>query len=945
MATKRDAAPRPPEPRVPTHLVPARPRTSEGSPAALFRIGPYDVLRALVRGPGAWLVEARTPAGDPVLLQLAHLRAPRGAADPMARHQLERSLAAATAQLFSEAEVQVSAHGGVDRDDGARVLFWALPWRVDADRLAYAALYVERVENLVSASVALTRRLARRHVLGRLEPLLSEHFVIVRPGGADLACAPLHVPPGWLAPETPSPRLAPEELASGRVDKKGDLWRLGHALTGLAAEIGGPPSSLAGLFERLLHADPEARPPRATEVLVELEALQSRLERGLQLTPPPGTSRTVRLDVLGPEDLSALLLAASGESTQFEPADPLEPFLPVPLRRLSESTSEVAATAPGEEAATERPGEIAWAPALDDGGAQTLLELVSRELTWRELHLVGAPADAPTLAARAARHGGQLELTAAGAEEAHLLDLTELAAACQPLPAEAWPSQVRGAFDRLLVSTAELPVPLASELPSEAEETLDTAAPHRPDPDPRRPPRGPVTEPGAPEVALDTGRHEPSDDEGGPTALIAADDALAIAYSHSRGQPVLDGPSIAAGEVSAIAPPHGHGEDRGDLDGASVAGDDALAVESLEIIAELPKDTLVDHASPLLPEHLPAALAPSTFPVEEETLTVRRRTTPRSPSAAREPLGSEIGAAVRARVPLERETSTGVLLRQVVGSEATVPLGARAEKRAPAQRPTERPQRPPKVFAALIALALLGGVTLAARERGQVRGPEISAAHVVTLEVSPPSAVVTSEVDGRVLGRGPLRFAVAPGAELPVLVAADGFEPQRIVLPDRGLIATTLAPLPADARLCTVRFSGAAPALEVLGSGNADAGALELRGAVVVRAQAGARAGGAWLVRCPELGGAPEVQLSSAPPRSASLRFEAPAGARVFADGRELGPLPATHTTRQAFTEVRLELPGGASQRYWVSSRGDARVSLPGLPAGAAARSTESAAP
>jgi hypothetical protein len=172
-----------PEAIVPTRLV-DRPRRKAALPpvsieadgSVLFAVGPYSVTRALVRAPGAWIVEASDPNGEQVLLQLAHLRPLANEAERAIRTHLEQTVLSRTTALLDEPDRVVLAHGGIDRVDGTRVLFWAMPMMDHVDRLQNPLKHVDTLDQLINAGLELAERLARRHEIGRFEPLLTEHL-------------------------------------------------------------------------------------------------------------------------------------------------------------------------------------------------------------------------------------------------------------------------------------------------------------------------------------------------------------------------------------------------------------------------------------------------------------------------------------------------------------------------------------------------------------------------------------------------------------------------------------------------------------------------------------------------------------------------------------------------------------------------------------------------
>ncbi|CAN0535202.1 unnamed protein product, partial [Laminaria digitata] len=74
----------------------------------------------------------------------------------------------------------------------------------------------------------------------------------------------------------------------------------------LASAFDTVPQGLDRLIKRLTERDPTARPPRATEVVVELESIHAALSKGLPLVPLEGTP-TISMQALPIEALSALM--------------------------------------------------------------------------------------------------------------------------------------------------------------------------------------------------------------------------------------------------------------------------------------------------------------------------------------------------------------------------------------------------------------------------------------------------------------------------------------------------------------------------------------------------------------------------------------------------------------------------------------------------------------
>lgn len=423
-----------------------------GPMPAWFRVGPYEVLRPLVRAPGAFFAEARGPNQETVLLQMTPMRAVHGDSDAAARQNLEQFLAQKTAALFQDQDMVVMAHGGATREDGARVLFWAMPWRPEAERLGNAPLYVEGAEHLLVLCLSLARRVARRHVLGGHEPLLTEHVVAVQSTRADLIAVPVAVPSAWLAPEAPTPRWAPEERETGEPCRSGDLWRLGHTMGALASAFDTVPQGLDRVVRKLTEREPAARPPRATEIVVELEAIHAALSKGLPMVPLEGTP-TISMQTLSLDTLSALMQAALGHTTcemAPEPALLLEPRVDAPVEVTLDDSAEPTiqdlpmvriAEAPAPQLADtlmlDRVPPWAFFFTLDQ--LRSFLRLTAADLERRELAYVFGT--------------GAVQLALPPQDTSYTLDLVALAHACHGTPASEWGLVVRRGLDGLLETT------------------------------------------------------------------------------------------------------------------------------------------------------------------------------------------------------------------------------------------------------------------------------------------------------------------------------------------------------------------------------------------------------------------------------------------------------------------------------------------------------------
>lgn len=289
----------------------------------LFEVGAYRILRGLVRAPGAWLVEAEDPAKRRTLLQLAQLRPINSVTDRIERGQLEQTVLGQSTTLLDEEDQVILAHGGVDRIDGTRVLFWALPLPEQVDRLASPASQIETVDRLLSVGIEIGRRCARRNALGRTEPLLNEQLFLVTDRRAELVGVPVHLPPSWLATDMPRPRLAPEERDSDEAPTTlGDVWRLGRALSTLSGAFEPLPERVRSLLGRMTAPAPD-RVQRVEDAVAALSTVRAELQAASPPSPIHGTTSVTAAMPL--EVVSELVVQSMGDSTRVEAADPAVP--------------------------------------------------------------------------------------------------------------------------------------------------------------------------------------------------------------------------------------------------------------------------------------------------------------------------------------------------------------------------------------------------------------------------------------------------------------------------------------------------------------------------------------------------------------------------------------------------------------------------------------------
>ncbi|MEM7678302.1 MAG: hypothetical protein AAF449_20105 [Myxococcota bacterium] len=230
------------------------------------------------------------------------------------------------------------------------------------------------------------------------------------------------------------------------------------------------------------------------------------------------------------------------------------------------------------------------------------------------------------------------------------------------------------------------------------------------------------------------------------------------------------------------------------------------------------------------------------------------------------------------------------------------------------------------VILAGVAGIVLGAVGLRAFDRATappLASYVATSANELMIDAMPPSAVVISERDGLILGPVPLAMMVPSGIDVAVLITARGYEPQRLVLPDRGSISTRLTRLPPNADACAVDLPTSAGArYEGIEADIVSGGNFRVRGAAVVRIPGE----GAWAVRCPPLGGGHlTVHRQTLP--MVSLAIDAPIGSTVFMNGNEVGTAPLRRPVRGAFTEITLR-EGDKTMTRWIPTTEPVAVSM-----------------
>ncbi|MEM1024523.1 MAG: hypothetical protein AAGD10_08555 [Myxococcota bacterium] len=353
-------------------LIPA-PR-SMGSAAELESVGPWSVLRRLLRAPGVDLYEAEQ-GKTRALLQVVDLRPARPHEDE-ARVKFTQSVQQLTAASTPDPDAELLDHGVSERAQGGSALYWALPWEADAALLAASGPELEAADELVILAHDLLERLVRRHEKKRRDPLLSEALIATQgERGVHLMGFPIVVDPRWSDDEMTPPRFArPEIRPEGPLARpEGDLFRLGRCLEEIGHRLESVPEPLVEMIRRF------QKPPagegygsarEAIEWLEEKDATGQLGVRSKTLSRPRIASAQTIVETRGP-GLDVEMLREStpwttadhtlddpevvdqpDEKTQATVAPAKTQIVPSPQGRDSEKTIRVKRSSPPEDAET-----------------------------------------------------------------------------------------------------------------------------------------------------------------------------------------------------------------------------------------------------------------------------------------------------------------------------------------------------------------------------------------------------------------------------------------------------------------------------------------------------------------------------------------------------------------------------------------------------------------
>ena len=869
---------------------------SNGTAEVDGRYGPYRVIRSLVRAPGAWLVEGRNDSEKRCILQLARCKP---ASDPKAKRDRQdyvNMIDAATKHLGNDPDIELLGHGAADEPDGSLMLYWALPWVEGADGLGRA--YVNSPARLAEVALGLIKHMETRHERGRLAPTLTEQTLVLRPGrGPTQVGLPLHLPPGWLTSDVPAPRLAPEERDRSEPRLTGDLWRVGRTLRALGAQMTDWPESLKTFVDKMDAESIGDRFDDARAAVTELDGLKSTLE----------SSRDDPADDLLPPPLPQ---AEGRGDTQISAGPP-----PLPTPPSDDLTRRLAQGAPiGKDAATVRL-ELGSKERRDlfgtDGAAPTEPAGDGGEDAGFGETLIDQPAPHIPQARATRNNGGDVPDPEATIQDISLKNLSredddpnsrnkepptrstvwdKADAAAPPATKPVGPkgtvvgvrlinepTGLRGGSKDLNMPSLLPPpgMPGSPEASGQDPSLLPPPQPHNAMHGAQMLPgpmvQGHMPNPGMPNPAMQNpGLQNPAMQTPGMQNPAMQNPAM---QNPGMQNPMMPSPGM---QNPAMANPA--------MGSPGLPGAHNPAMPGMQNRAS--------YGHPTVP-----AITPMPGVAAEAGRYGRTPTTNLPPGA--DAYGPPTSADVNAPTPGSSSIS---ILIAVVFFVAGVAAAVAGQTLLPNQAATDPKKQPLKV-------------------------QSIHPAGEVLLQASPANAVVVSERDGQILGQTPMRFLVPSDVEYAVLVTADGHEPTRLILPTRGRLRTDLVPL--DERPpCRIRLT--TPEQEKLVGVGADVEIGDLygiNGAAVLRSPSGA---GAWLVRCPALGGRASLTLPVRPaPALFKMSVMSPAGAEIAIDGQEKGKVPFKEDLKARFVRVKATTLRSGEAERWIPLFTTTRLKMP----------------
>ncbi len=905
------------------------------------RYGTCTLFKELVQAPGCILAEGRNPAGEPVLLQLVPLTEARDAAAISKREDYVHMVARATELLAAHESPRVLANGLLQAEWGDE-LYWVLPWIDGAQRLGFAQGQVESSDHLVQAACGLLERVQRRHDQGRLFPLLSASTVLLHPSaGVDVAGLQVHLPSEWLKDGLEPSPLAPEETADSGPTRSGDLWRVGTALLALASGLQSVPAAFLHLVERLSAIRPDQRFSDADDALMDLEALQNTIAGSVE-----EFARSLEGPNPAPElnsgDFPALPKFARGNREE-QPTVPSQDLPLDPAATADDAHQEAAADLAEEELLGIATLALDAEPAIPAARPSLRGELAEEDEDEDEdLELDTSPQFPSPIGAERSQPSPSVSQPSLPTANKNLATVR------MPFPddskTQADPEQVhRPSRDLPEARVTHMAAPL--DIP-EGETLLEIRRPERPVA------KTPVIEDitGDENTLHDVSLQELADREEFPTQdEIPRKKAGANVWERAKKDVAIAPSKTRPGAGRPLPPKVNPIGPAGTLVGARLINDPTGLRSHEELPGLLPPPTVGQGA----PEAAPPPPADPLMPAQRALLGPDN-----SGPAALEPFRPPTQDLM---APPPGLPPTPRLLPAADGLASPIPGSNPPHQPQPQLRPAPAPavasariQAPPpapprlNMFLGALGFFVAGGLatffapSLIATSKSFV-APEpsphppaaeyvlVQATNEVMLQVSPASAVVVTESDGRLLGRTPMRFLVPPNSNIAVYVTAAGHEPQRLVLPERGRIRADLVPL-SSPKPCFVNIKPP-PGVAIKGVAalvtEGESQQYQIQGAALVQANVGM---GAWLIRCPELGGTRAVELSARiVPTDASIRVDTPSNATIYVEGKEVGTTPKRVTVQGGFRRIGIEKLSQSDERVerWVPIFQHTRLQMP----------------
>ena len=208
----------------------------------------------------------------------------------------------------------------------------------------------------------------------------------------------------------------------------------------------------------------------------------------------------------------------------------------------------------------------------------------------------------------------------------------------------------------------------------------------------------------------------------------------------------------------------------------------------------------------------------------------------------------------------------------------------------------------------------------------------ISAQNEVLLEARPAGQVIVlAERDGIFLGHTPMRFLISQDdkSETTVLLVAQNHIPKRVKLPNYGRSIHHLERIPSDTKPCHIKTPPSRKLYQAIyGEKSNTHGELKINGAAVVRTMP--EGSGAWIVKCPSLGGQQHESLMPKPRQLTEFQVVAPKNAWLYVDNQLTGRVPQFWQQFASFAKIQLQTSAKKFVTRYVPATGQAiQISMP----------------